>query len=83
MRTNFGSEGAATRFFYRYAPFLITPEAGGARLARLATLPLDELTNGAYYEADKATKVTEPAAHANDPAAAAALWEASAEAVGV
>jgi NAD(P)-dependent dehydrogenase (short-subunit alcohol dehydrogenase family) len=83
VRTNFGSEGAVTRLFYRYAPFLISPKAGGARLARLATMPAAELTNGAYYEADKAKTVTEPAAHASEPAAAATLWDASTKVVGL
>ncbi|MEV6931537.1 SDR family NAD(P)-dependent oxidoreductase [Dactylosporangium sp. NPDC051485] len=83
VRSNFASDRAAARFFFRYAPFLVTPENAGARLVRLATLPAADLANGAYYEADKANNATRPAAHANDPAAAATLWDASAKAVGL
>ncbi|MBV1856707.1 hypothetical protein [Catellatospora tritici] len=54
-----------------------------ARLVRLATLPAADLTNGAHYESDKAKQATRPAAHTDDPAAAATLWEASAKAVGL
>ncbi|MEV4561192.1 SDR family NAD(P)-dependent oxidoreductase [Kitasatospora sp. NPDC049285] len=83
VRTNFGSDGTASRLFYRYAPFLVSPRAAGARLVRLATLPAAELVNGGYYEAAKATGLTPPAAHAADPTAAASLWDATAEAVGL
>ncbi len=79
VRTNFGS-GAATRLFYKYAPFLTSPEKAGALLVWLATAPAAELTNGAYYVGHK---VTRPARSAADPAVAATLWDASAEAVGL
>ena len=75
VRTNFG-EGPLVRFFYRYAPFLVTAEAAGAQLVWLATT--DQIVNGAYYVGHEPK---EPAAHAKDPAAAARLWEASAAAV--
>lgn len=76
VRTNFGT-GAATRLFYRVAPFLVTPEKAGALLVWLATTPADELVDGGYYVGRKAART---AAHASDPAAAARLWEASAAA---
>jgi NAD(P)-dependent dehydrogenase (short-subunit alcohol dehydrogenase family) len=74
VRTNFGT-GAVTRLFYKYAPFLVTPEKAGALLVWLATAPAAELTNGGYY-VDR-DKIGKPAAHAADPAAAAKLWDAS------
>ena len=77
VRTNFGT-GAVLRFLYRHTPFLVTPEKAGALLVWLATTP--ELVNGAYYVGHK---VTRPAPYANDPAAAAKLWDASARAVGL
>ncbi|MDG6110002.1 SDR family NAD(P)-dependent oxidoreductase [Dactylosporangium aurantiacum] len=81
VRTNFG-EGPV-RLVYRFAPFLTTPEKAGALLVWLATTPataaVGGLTNGGYYVGHK---VTTPAPHAADPAAAATLWDASAAAVG-
>ena len=79
VRTNFGS-GTATRLFYRYAPFLTTPEKAGALLVWLATAPAAELTDGAYYVGHK---VTRPSRNAADPAIAAKLWDTSAKAVGL
>jgi NAD(P)-dependent dehydrogenase (short-subunit alcohol dehydrogenase family) len=78
VRSNFG-EGRLTRLFYRYAPFLVTPEKAGALLVWLATIPAAELVDGGYYVGHD---VTQPAAHARDDAAAAKLWDASARAVG-
>ncbi|GIE96859.1 SDR family NAD(P)-dependent oxidoreductase [Paractinoplanes rishiriensis] len=77
VRTNFG-DGPLTRFFYKYAPFLVTPEKAGALLAWLATAPQSELVNGAYYVGHQ---VKQPARHATDPAVAAKLWDKSVEAV--
>jgi NAD(P)-dependent dehydrogenase (short-subunit alcohol dehydrogenase family) len=79
VRTNFGVGGPA-RFFYRYAPFLVTPEKAGALLVWLATAPTSELVDGGYYEDHKAVR---PTGIAGDPAAAAKLWDTSAKAVGV
>ncbi|MFF5232449.1 SDR family NAD(P)-dependent oxidoreductase [Dactylosporangium sp. NPDC000521] len=76
VRSNFG-EGPV-RLVYRFAPFLTTPEKAGALLVWLATAPAAELTDGGYYVGHK---VTRPAPHASDPAAAAKLWDASAAAV--
>ena len=78
VRSNFGAgAGAAARLFYRFAPFLVTPEKAGALLVRLASVPADEVVNGGYYVGHTPTK---PAPHAADPATAAELWEASAAA---
>ncbi len=79
VRTNFGS-GRITRFFYRYAPGLVTPEAAGELLTWLCTTPAAELENGAYYVGHTASR---SAAHARDPELAAALWEASLAATGL
>ncbi|MGW3480398.1 hypothetical protein ACWDMR_34040, partial [Streptomyces althioticus] len=37
------------RLFFRYAPFLISPEKSARRLVRLAVTPAEELTSGALY----------------------------------
>jgi NAD(P)-dependent dehydrogenase (short-subunit alcohol dehydrogenase family) len=79
VRTNFGT-GAATRLFYRFAPFLVTPEKAGGLLVWLATTPEAELTDGGYYVGHRAVA---PTGIAGDAAAAAKLWEASAAAVGL
>ena len=73
VRTNFGT-GRVIRFFYRYAPFLVTPEKAGALLVWLATAPAGELTNGGYYVGHKLSR---PATRVS----AAELWDASADAV--
>jgi daunorubicin C-13 ketoreductase len=79
VRSNFGT-GAATKFFYKFAPFLVTPEKAGELLVWLATTPAAELTDGGYYEGHK---LTAPSGKAGDPAMAERLWEASAKAVGL
>jgi daunorubicin C-13 ketoreductase len=79
VRTNFG-DGTLTRLFYRFAPFLVTPEKAGALLVRLATVPAKDLVDGGYYVGHDPKK---PASHAADPAAAARLWAASEAAVGI
>jgi daunorubicin C-13 ketoreductase len=78
VRTNFGY-GRAMKLFYKYAPFLVSPEKAGALLVWLATVPEKELVNGGYYVGHK---VKQPRPHAADPALAARLWDASAAAVG-
>ncbi|MEV4275590.1 SDR family NAD(P)-dependent oxidoreductase [Actinoplanes xinjiangensis] len=77
VRTNFGA-GRTVRLFYRYAPFLVTPEKAGELLVWLATVPETELVNGGYYVGHTLTR---PAAHARDAALAGRLWEAGTEAV--
>jgi NAD(P)-dependent dehydrogenase (short-subunit alcohol dehydrogenase family) len=79
VRTNFGA-GAAIKFFYKFAPFLVTPEKAGELLVWLATTPAAELTDGGYYEGHK---LTAPGGKAGDPAMAERLWAASAKAVGL
>jgi daunorubicin C-13 ketoreductase len=79
VRSNFGT-GAATKFFYKFAPFLVTPEKAGELLVWLATTPGAELTDGGYYVGHK---LTAPSGKAGDPAMAERLWEASAKAVGL
>ncbi|MET8114770.1 SDR family NAD(P)-dependent oxidoreductase [Streptomyces prasinus] len=37
------------RLFFRYVPFLISPENSARRLVRLAVTPAEELTSGALY----------------------------------
>jgi NAD(P)-dependent dehydrogenase (short-subunit alcohol dehydrogenase family) len=79
VRSNFGT-GTLTRLFYRWAPFLVTPEKAGALLVWLATAPEAELVDGGYYVGHK---VRQPDGDAADPAIASRLWEASAKAVGL
>jgi NAD(P)-dependent dehydrogenase (short-subunit alcohol dehydrogenase family) len=79
VRSNFG-EGALMRLFYRYAPGLVTPEKAGALLAWLCTAPEHELVNGGYYVG---RHTREPAPFAQDAAAAARLWDRSAQAAGL
>jgi daunorubicin C-13 ketoreductase len=79
VRSNFGA-GGLTRFFYRFAPFLVSPEKAGGALVWLGTAPAGELTNGGYYESGKPATPQKTAA---DPALAAKLWESSAKAVGL
>jgi daunorubicin C-13 ketoreductase len=76
VRTNFGAD-AATRFFYKYAPFLTTAEKAGDLLSWLTTAAV---TDGAYYVG---RQVTAPDERAADPELAARLWDTSAEAVGL
>jgi NAD(P)-dependent dehydrogenase (short-subunit alcohol dehydrogenase family) len=77
VRSNFGF-GRGLRLFYKYAPFLVSPEKAGALLVWLADTgaPVD----GAFYMGHE---VKEPAAPARDPARAARLWETSTDAVGL
>jgi daunorubicin C-13 ketoreductase len=77
VRTNFGT-GPVVRFFYKYAPFLVTPEKAGALLVWLATTPAAELIDGGYYVGHKPSR---PSPTAADPGDAAKLWDASAVAV--
>jgi NAD(P)-dependent dehydrogenase (short-subunit alcohol dehydrogenase family) len=79
VRSNFGT-GAVTKFFYRWAPFLTSPEQAGDLLVWLATAPEAELVDGAYYVG---RKVQKPKSSVDDPALAGRLWEASAKSVGL
>jgi len=79
VRSNFGT-GTLTRFFYRYAPFLVTPEKAGALLLWLATTGIGNLTEGGFYIGHK---LTQPDQASSDPAIAARLWDTSTKAVGL
>lgn len=79
VRSNFGN-GPLIKFFYRWAPFLTTPEQAGDLLVWLATAPEAELVDGAYYVG---RKVQKPKPSVDDPAVAARLWDASTKAVGL
>jgi NAD(P)-dependent dehydrogenase (short-subunit alcohol dehydrogenase family) len=79
VRSNFGT-GALTRFFYRWAPFLTSPEKAGELLIWLATAPEAELADGGYYVGHEAQRAKHGV---DDPALAARLWDASAKAVGL
>lgn len=72
-RTGFGTPLA--KFFYRYAPGLPTPESSARQLIWLATAPLGELANGAYYVRYKPAR---PRGAATSEAAASRLWDATA-----
>ena len=79
VRSNFG-DGKAMRLFYRFAPFLVTPEKAGELLTWLATAPDEEIVGGGYYVGHQLKR---PKPHADDPELAAQLWDASAAAVGL
>jgi NAD(P)-dependent dehydrogenase (short-subunit alcohol dehydrogenase family) len=79
VRTRFGNESAIYGIFYRWAPGLRSPERGARTLVWLASVDRSELTPGGYYLDEKLRR---PAPKATDPAAAAALWNASLTAVG-
>lgn len=79
VRTRFGGEIAIVGWFYRFAPWLRSPEQGADTLCWLATAPAAEPVNGGYYVN---RRLRRPARRAADPALAARLWEASRRAVG-
>ena len=71
VRTNFGA-GRLVRFFYKYSPFLTSPEKAGDLLAWLCTA--SGLANGGYYVGQKQ-------ARSIVRADAARFWTASEQAV--
>ncbi|NJC63600.1 SDR family NAD(P)-dependent oxidoreductase [Planosporangium flavigriseum] len=79
VRSRFGADSPVMAAFYKFAPFLTTPEAGADTLVWLATAPEHEITQGGYYAK---RRLRRPAAKLADPNLAARLWEASAKAVG-
>jgi NAD(P)-dependent dehydrogenase (short-subunit alcohol dehydrogenase family) len=79
VRSNFGGDGPI-RLFYKYAPFLTTPEKAGELLVWLASTPAAQLTSGGYYLGHKLAK---PGPNATGADTAARLWEDSARAVGL
>lgn len=80
VRTRFGNENAAFRIFYRYAPFLTTPDGGADTMIWLAGTDAGQLTNGGYYIKRRLRQPTRPTA---DPAMATRLWEVSTSATGL
>jgi daunorubicin C-13 ketoreductase len=80
VRTRFGAPaGSVVWMFFRWYPFLNTPEQGADTLNWLATAPADELTPGGYYIK---RRLRSPQPSATDPALAERLWDASLAAVG-
>lgn len=77
VRTDIGRD-TALRFFFRYAPFLISPEKSARRLVRLVTAPTDELINGALYGPSDPIR---PDARVFNADNAARLWTTSEAAV--
>jgi len=80
VRTRFGRDSRAVSLFYKLNPFLLRPERGADTMVWLAGAPAGELTNGGYYTK---RELSQPDGIAAEPAAAAALWEASRSAVGL
>jgi NAD(P)-dependent dehydrogenase (short-subunit alcohol dehydrogenase family) len=80
VRSRFGNESAVIAFFFRFAPFIRTPEKGAETLVWLATTDASAITPGGYYM-DR--KLRSPSDRASDPDLAARLWEASLRAVGL
>lgn len=75
VRSNFGG-GPLLKLAFRFTPWLRSAAKAGADLVHLLTAP--SLVSGAYYVRGKAAS---PSATVTDPALAALLWDASAEAV--
>jgi NAD(P)-dependent dehydrogenase (short-subunit alcohol dehydrogenase family) len=80
VRTRFGAGSPVMTFFYRFMPGLRTPAQGADTLLWLATEDASALTNGGYYIK---RKPAQPTPRTADPAAAAAVWDASAAALGL
>jgi NAD(P)-dependent dehydrogenase (short-subunit alcohol dehydrogenase family) len=79
VRTNFGRESRTVRLFYTLMPVMLSPAKGADTMVWLAGATAGELTNGGYYTK---RNLVAPTGIAADPTVAAALWEASAAAVG-
>jgi NAD(P)-dependent dehydrogenase (short-subunit alcohol dehydrogenase family) len=79
VRTRFGNENPMFAFFYRFAPFLRTPEKGADTLVWLGTEDPSKITPGGYYM-DR--KLVRPSRQAADPVLAEQLWETSLRAIG-
>lgn len=78
VRTRFGRDSGLVNTFYKLSPFLLSPEKGADTMLWLASAPSSELTNGGYYVK---RKLKQPSVPTRSPDLAAALWEASTEAV--
>jgi daunorubicin C-13 ketoreductase len=80
VRTRFGRDSPVVSTFYRFMPFLLTPEQGADTMLWLSGAPVSTVENGGYYVKRQRCQ---PLAHAVDPAVATALWAASETAVGL
>lgn len=78
VRSGFGRDSSVVSAFYKYAPFLRSPEKGADTMLWLAEQPAESLVDGAYY-ADR--KIKQPTTATRNATTAAALWEASQKAV--
>ncbi len=83
VATNFGTELALVRFanFASRGRLGLSPEQGAAPLVHLAATPDVGAASGTYFDGLKPGGAVAKAA--DDPALAAALWEKSAELVGI
>jgi NAD(P)-dependent dehydrogenase (short-subunit alcohol dehydrogenase family) len=79
VRSRFGRDSWIYAFFYRYAPFLVTPEQGADTLLFLAGAPATELTGGGYY---RQCRLKRPSPPNGSPEFASRLWEATTKALG-
>lgn len=79
VRSNFAA-GTLARPFFRFMPFLVTPEKGADTMTWLASAPPPKLLSGGYYIK---RELRAPAGSATDAALAARLWDASLAAVGL
>ncbi|MDP9794098.1 daunorubicin C-13 ketoreductase [Catenuloplanes nepalensis] len=73
VRTNIGDD-TALRYFFRYAPFLISPERSAAAMLPLITSPAGDLRNGGFYAGGRLPRLTR---RIFTPEIAARLWDAS------
>ncbi|MEV4175935.1 SDR family NAD(P)-dependent oxidoreductase [Nonomuraea sp. NPDC049709] len=77
VRTLVG-RGTIASWYFRYNPFLRSPERGADTLLWLATAPEDRIERGAYYFDRRPAPIEGPTA---EPDLAARLWDASAAAI--
>jgi NAD(P)-dependent dehydrogenase (short-subunit alcohol dehydrogenase family) len=80
VKTNFGSTNVLIGTFFKFWPFLRTPEQGARTLVWLATTEPSNVRSGAYYQDMREAR---PTARSTDPTAARLLWESSLSAVGL
>jgi NAD(P)-dependent dehydrogenase (short-subunit alcohol dehydrogenase family) len=81
VATKFGRDGALLRLVYRVSrPIMKTPDQGASTLVWLATAPPSDWRDGGYHADRAPAKVRGQAANR---ALAAALWERSAQLVGI
>jgi NAD(P)-dependent dehydrogenase (short-subunit alcohol dehydrogenase family) len=80
VRSRFGRGSMTMVVFYKAMPFLTTPAGGADTMLWLAAADPSTVDNGAYYVKRQRRQ---PSPRAADPALAARLWEASAQAVGL